>query len=103
MTKPTELSGLPLFDWIMSERPGEVVAFPVERRVGLIRKAAEAAIQGDAAPRRYSGYVLDLHDQLDSLGIPYREVNRSVALFQALVEAELEKRSPHVLLPMVYV
>lgn len=87
------MTGLPLFDW---QPPTPVIVFPVQRRVGRIRRIAAAMLSkksdqtADAEWKRTVGTV---SKQLTSIGLPDAAVEKYLTQLRDAVEVEMQRQA----------
>lgn len=79
---------LPLFTW---KPVCSVVAFPLERRVGKIRRVAGVFSEKSEKQRLpyWRAQVSQLSDQLERIGYPEKRIEQEIEAFRVAVSREL--------------
>ena len=90
--KQKDTNQMNLFDWVPHR---QVLAFPLARRIGKIRRTAEVLErkQGKDADAYWLSQCRALADHLLSLGYSEIEMHQEIIAFQSTVQAELVRRS----------
>ena len=84
--------GLPLLNW---KRPVEMHVFPLDRRVGKIRRVCDVleSKHGNDADSYWRTIIRGLGEQLTRSGIPEKSIDQELRAFAEAVQLELRRRS----------
>ena len=85
---------LDLLSW---SPPRQVIAFPLAKRVGKVRRVADVlmAKNGQAAATYWRQTVTTLGEQLQRAGIDRKAIDEQLRAFHDAVQRELQSRNGH--------